>query len=163
MAGYEMKKRNKVYKPKHIVIDSAFRTIRLAKPVTADSKALLNEQIHGALLAITKGVGQPTHFDILASTVDVVFMMAMNLFDNAYEDEIGAARQAMFRLKDRYHKYDTFGFDGTGYTAIKELIAIHDEMLNKVTGAEVLQFMKARANAIAGGNYYRGTAEKLAA
>lgn len=153
-----MKKRNKAYKPKHIVIDSAFRTIRLAKPVTADSKVLLNEQIHGALLAITNGAGQPTHFDILASTVDVVYLMSENLFDKAYGDEIYWAREAMFRMKDRYHKYGTFGFDGTGYTAIKELIAIHDEMLNKVTGAEVLQFMKARADAIAGGNYYRPSA-----
>jgi hypothetical protein len=158
-----MKKRNKAYKPKHIVIDSAFRTIRLAKPVTEDSKALLNEQIHGALLAITNGAGQTTHFDILASTVDVVYLMSQNLFDNAYGIEILRARGAMFRLKDRFHKHGTFGFDGEGYQAIKELIAIHDEMLNKVTGAEVLQFMKARAKAINEGNFYKGAAEKLAA
>ena len=124
---------------------------------------MLNEQINGALLAITKGVGEPVHFDVLASTVDIVFMMGMNLFNNAYNDEIYWAREAMFRMKDRFEKFGTMGFDGSGYQAIKELIAIHDEMMNQVTGAEVLQFMNARQNAIAGGNYYKGEAEKLAA
>ena len=158
-----MKKRNKKYQPKRIVKDAAFRVIRLSKPVQEDSKTMLNEQIHGALLAITKGVGEPAHFDVLASTVDIVFMMSMNLFDHAYATDIDFARKAMFRLKDRFHKHGLMRFDGEGYQAIKELIAIHDEMMNQVTGAEVLQFMNARANAIKGGNYYRGEAEKLAA
>lgn len=152
-----MKKRTKKYNPiKHIIRrDSLYRTIRLSKPIAEDSKTMLNEQIHSALLAITKGVGEPTHFDVLASTVDIVFMMSMNLFDNAYADEITAARQAMFRLKDRFQRHGVFGFDGEGYNAIKALIVIHDEILNNVTGNEMLQFMRARANAIKGGNYYK--------
>jgi hypothetical protein len=159
-----MKKRNKKYNPnKHrVAANSVFRTVQLAKPVTDESKAKLNEQIHAALTAITKGVGTTLHFDVLASTVDVVFMMAMNLFDNAYEVEIDQARRAMFRLKDRYHKTEKFGFDGEGYNAIKQLVMIHDEMMNQVTGAEVLQFMHARANAIKGGNYYKGNERKAA-
>jgi hypothetical protein len=160
-----MKKRNRKYNPnKHRkAVNAAFRTIQLAKPVSDESKVKLNEQIYGALEAITKGVAEPYHFDVLASTVDVVFMMAMNLFNDAYKDEIAAARQAMFRLKDRFHRTEKFGFDGEGYNAIKALIEIHDEMMNHVTGAEVLQFMNARANAIKGGNYYKGEAERKAA
>jgi hypothetical protein len=152
-----MKPRKKYNPNKHRVsVDSYLRTIRLAKPIDDESKALLNEQIHAALLAITKGVGNVEHFDVLASTVDITFMMSMNMFDNAYADEIDDARQAMFRLKDRYHKFGTFGFDGVGYQAIKELLAIHDEILNSVTGNEMLTFMGARQKALAGGNYYRG-------
>ena len=153
-----MKYLNKKYNPiKHIIRrDSLYRTIILSKPVTEDSKILLNEQIHAALLAITSGVGTPSHFDVLASTVDIVFMMSMNLFDNAYADEITAARQAMFRLKDRFQRHGVFGFDGEGYNAIKALITIHDEVMNNVTGDEMLRFMRARANAINSGNYYRG-------
>jgi len=161
----KQKKRTKAFNPsKHrVVINAVYQTVRLAKPVSDEAKVKLNEQIHGALEAITKGVGTPEHFDVLASTVDVVFMMAMNLFNDAYKDEIANARQAMFRLKDRFHKFGSFGFDGVGYNAIKELVAIHDEMMNHVTGAEVLQFMNARANAIKGGNYYRSESERLAA
>ena len=151
-------KRNRKYNPnKHRVsADAYLRTIRLAKPIDEESKALLNEQIHAALLAITKGVGGTEHFDVLASTVDMVFMMSMNLFDNAYAEEIDDARQAMFRLKDRFNRHGTFGFDGVGYNAIKELVAIHDEILNSVTGNEMLTFMGERQKALAAGNYYRG-------
>jgi hypothetical protein len=152
-----MKPRKKYNPNKHRVsVDSYLRTIRLSKPIADDSKTMLNEQIHAALLAITKGIGTPSHFDVLASTVDIVFMMSMNLFDNAYADEITAARQAMFRLKDRFHRHGTFGFDGVGYQAIKELLAIHEEILNSVTGNEMLTFMGARQKALAGGNYYKG-------
>lgn len=159
------KKRTKKFNPnKHrVVVNAMYQTVRLAKPVSDEAKARLNEQIHGALAAITRGVGKPEHFDVLASTVDVVLLMAENLFNKAYNDEIYYAREAMFRMKDRFHKYSTFGFDGHGYNAIKELIAIHDQMMNHVTGAEVLQFMRARANAIKGGNYYKSEHERLAA
>lgn len=155
-----MKKRSKKYNPNNhrLSVDSYLRTIRLSKPIAEDSKTMLNEQIHAALVAITKGVGKPEHFDVLASTVDIVFMMSMNLFDNAYADEITAARQAMFRLKDRFHRFGSFGFDGEGYNAIKEIVMIHDEMMNQVTGNEMLTFMKARADAINSGNFYRGEA-----
>lgn len=160
-----MKRRNKKYNPNkhHRYADTVFRTIRLSKPIQEDSKDMLNKQIHAALLAITKGAGEPCHFDVMASTVDVVFMMGMNLFNNAYEAEIGAARQAMFELKDNFHKFGKFAFTGQGYQSIKELIAIHDEMLNQVTGAEMLAFMNARANAINNGNFYKSSHEKIAA
>lgn len=156
-------KRTKKYNPlKHRVnVNSAFDTINLSKPVSPYSQAKLNEAIHGALEAITKGIGKPEHFDVLASTVDVVFMMSMNLFQDAYEVEIQQARQAMFRLKDRFHAHGVFGFDGEGYQAIKELAAIHDDVMKNVTGAEVMQFMKARKVAISNGNYYQG--ERIAA
>lgn len=157
-----MKKRTKKYNPnKHrIVLNAVEKTINLARPVTDEAKVKFNEQIHGAIEAITKGAGEPWHFDVLASTVDVVFMMSMNLFNNAYQLEIDKARKAMFRLKDRFHKHSTFAFDGEGYNAIKELVAIHDDMMNHVTGAEVLAFMRARSNAIAGGNFYTSEHER---
>ena len=158
LRDFNMKKRTKKYSPKPVSANSVFRVIRLSKPVQEDSKKMLNEQIHSALLAITRGVGEPSHFDVLASTVDVVFLMSENLFDKAYKDEIDEARQAMFRLKDRFHKHDKFSFDGEGYNAIKEIVMIHDEMMNQVTGNEMLTFMKARADAINSGNFYRGEA-----
>jgi glutamate-1-semialdehyde aminotransferase len=160
-----MKKRTKKYNPASHRINAyaVADTIRLAKPVPADSADRLNAQIHAALEAITKGIGQPVHFDALASTVDLVFMMDMNLFQDAYADDIKQARQAMFRLKDRFYKHGVFGFDGEGYNAIKQLIVIHDELIKNVTGAEVLQFMKARASAIRSGNFHRSDIERLAA
>ena len=159
-----MKKRNKKFNPhKHSVnINAMADTINLSKPVSVNSQARLNEMIHGALEAITKGVGKPAHFDVLASTVDIVFMMSMNLFQDAYKDEIKEARQAMFRLKDRFHAHGKFTFDGEGYQAIKEIVAIHDDVMKNVTGAEVMQFMKARKNAIESGNFYRSD-ERIAA
>lgn len=157
------KKRTKKYQPnKHrIVLNAVEKTINLARPVTDEAKVKFNEQIHGAIEAITKGAGETWHFDVLASTVDVVYLMSQNLFNKAYNDEIYYAREAMFRMKDRFHKYNTFGFDGHGYNAIKELVAIHDEMMNQVTGAEVLAFMRARSKAIAGGNFYTSEHERM--
>ena len=158
-------KRTKKYNPNKLAINvnSAFDAINLSKPVSVYSQAKLNEAIHGALEAITKGIGEPTHFDVLASTVDIVFMMSINLFQNAYADEIQQARQAMFRLKDRFHAHGVFGFDGEGYQAIKEIIAIHDDVMKNVTGAEMMQFMKARKVAIDNGNFYRNDMERKAA
>ena len=158
-----MKKRTKKYTPRPININVMADTINLSKPVSISSQARLNEAIHGALEAITKGIGEPVHFDVLASTVDIVFMMSMNLFQDAYAEEILRARMSMFRLKDRFHAHGVFGFDGEGYQAIKELIAIHDDVMKNVTGAEVLQFMSARKNAITSGNFYRNDVERKAA
>ena len=152
-----MKPRKKYNPNKHRVsVDSYLRTIRLSKPIAEDSKVLLNEQIHAALLAITSGVGRTEHFDVLASTVDIVFMMSSNLFGNDCAEDIEEARKAMFRLKDRFHKFGSMGFDGEGYQAIKKLIIIHDEVMNNVTGSEMLQFMQARQKALAAGNVYQG-------
>jgi len=161
----KVKKRNKKYNPNNhrVKVSSVFDTIHLSMPVSEYSQVKLNQSIHGALIAITNGVGKPEHFDVLASTTDLVFMMTMNLFEDAYKSEIENARQAMFRLKDRFHSTGKFAFDGIGYTVIKELIAIHDQLIKQVTGAEVLQFMQARSNAIKSGNFYKGVAERLAA
>ncbi len=161
----QKKARNKQYNPKkhHINVNAVADTIHLSLPVNEYSQGKLNEAIHGSLLAITSGVGEPLHFDVLASTVDLVFLMSKNLFQDAYSDEIQQARQAMFRLKDRFHHHGVFGFDGEGYQAIKELIAIHDDVMKNVTGSEVLQFMKARKVAIDNGNFYRNDVERLAA
>lgn len=157
-----MKKRNKKYRPKPIDIEAANKVIRLCKPIQEDSKQRLNEKILGSLEAVSKGAGNTDHFNILASTVDVVYLISKELFQDAYADEIDQARKAMFRMVDRYNQHETIKFDGKGYQEIKNLIAIHDQMLDNLTGLEMLQFMKARAIAINNGNFYNGKDKRVA-
>lgn len=153
-----MKKRNKKYNPnKHAVNrNSAFEVINLVKPVRDDSKNRLALDAHLALKAFTSGVAKKSHFDVLASTVDMTMMLSKNLFENALMDEITAAREGMIRCKDRFIDTGKFGFDGEARNAVTVAIEIYAEQLNHVTGAEVIKFMKARENHIRSGNFYRG-------
>ena len=160
-----MKKRNKKYNPnKHsIKADSFLNAINLSQPVSNQAKDRLNIGIHAALLAFTQGVATKLHFDTLASTVDLCLLASTNLFKNAYLDEIHNARDAMIRCKDRYERTHKLGFDGEGLNAMKLAIDIHDELINNVTGAEVLNFLKQRDHHIRSGNYYKGAEEHRAA
>lgn len=160
-----MKKRQKKYNPnKHALNrNSAFETINLVQPVREDSKNRLSLDAYAALDAFTKRIAQKSHFDVLASTVDLAMMLSKNLFDNALMEEIMQAREGMIRCKDRFIRTGALGFDGEAYNAIKYAIEIYAEQLNHVTGAEVMKFMKARENHIRSGNFYRGKQEMRAA
>ena len=50
----------------------------------------------------------------------------------------------MLRTSERFSRTNKLGLDGQGLAEIKQAIAIHNELLNNVTGAEVLSMMKAR-------------------
>lgn len=151
------KKRTKKFNPKKhsVVVNSAFLAISLSKPISENSKSQLSIGILTALDAFTKGHAEKCHFDTLAATVDLSMMLAKNLFQNAYIDEITEAREGMIRCKDRFINTGKLGFDGEALNSIKFVIQLHDEQLSQVTGAEVLAFMKARANHIRSGNFYR--------
>jgi hypothetical protein len=153
-----MKKRNKKYNPERHSKDklAAFHAINLSMPVSDNAKSQLLIGIHTALKAFTNGVAEKVHFDTLASTVDLTMMMSKSLFEMAYWEEINYARDAMIRCRERFARTGKLGLDGEALNAIKFVIQLHDEQLSQVTGAEVLAFMKARANHIRSGNFYRG-------
>jgi hypothetical protein len=160
-----MKKRNKKYNPTRHAKDNlaAFHAINLSMPVSDNAKSQLLIGIHTALEAFTNGVAEKVHFDTLASTVDLTMMMSQTLFERAYWDEINEARDAMIRCRKRFADKGKLGLDGLGREAIKFAIAIHEEQLNHVTGAEVMKFMQKRSEHIRSGNYYRGNEVRAAA
>lgn len=158
-----MKKRNKKYQPKAIDRNAAFNAINLAMPVSDNAKSQLLIGIHSALKAFTNGVAEKVHFDTLASTVDLTMMMSKTLFENAYWEEINQARDAMIRCRERFAQRGKLGLDGPGYEDLKLAIAIHEEQLSNVTGAEVMKFMEKRRNHICSGNYYKGPQQEMRA
>lgn len=157
-----MKPRKKYNPNKHrIDPNAAFKALKLSKPVQEERKVELSTGINIALGMFTKGKAEKCHFDTLASTVDLAMMLSQNIFENAYSDEITKGRDAMIRCKDRFYKTGKLGLDGEGYIAVKEAIAIHDQFMDGVTGAEVMKFMKKRADHIKSGNFYKN--ERIAA
>lgn len=156
-----MKKRNKAYKPRGINPNAVNDTIRLAMPVSIDSRDRLEIDARLAVEAFTDGVAQKMHFDILASTVDLSMMLDNTLFEGAYHAQIELARQGMIRCKNRFIRTSALGLDGEGYNDIKHVIEIYAEQLKQVTGAEVVKMMKAREQNIRSGNFYHG--ERIAA
>jgi hypothetical protein len=160
-----MKKRNKKYNPERHSKDklAAFHAINLSMPVSDNAKSQLLIGIHSALKAFTNGVAEKVHFDTLASTVDLTMMMSQTLFERAYWDEINLARNAMIRCRERFAQKGKLGLDGPAYEDLKLAIAIHEEQLSHVTGAEVMKFMETRTRHIRSGNYYRGNEVRAAA
>lgn len=152
------KKRTKKYNPnkKKININSAYEAINLMKPVRDESKNRLALDSYSALDAFTKRIAEKSHFDILASTVDLSMMLSNNIFDKSFKDEIDLARAGMIRCRERFIKTGQLGFDGEAYNAIKFVIELYNEQLNHVTCAEVIKFMKQRENHIRSGNFYKG-------
>ena len=153
-----MKKRTKRYNPnKHAVNpNSAFEAINLVKPVRDDSKDRLALDAHFALKAFTSGVANKAQFDVLAYTVDMAMILSKNIFENAHMEDITAAREGVIRCKDGFIDTEKFHIDGQGRIDIAAAIEIFTEQLNHVTGAEVINFTKARDNHIRSGNFYRG-------
>jgi hypothetical protein len=153
-----MKKRTKKYNPnKHArSATSAFDAINLSRPIDIERQNRLAVGIIASLEAFTKGVAEKSHFDTLASTVDLSMIFSQNLFDKAYMDEINLARDAMIRCRERYIRIKKLGLDGEALTALKFVISLHEEQLKHVTGAEVIHHLKKRDDHIRSGNYYKG-------
>lgn len=148
--------KRKQYKPRGINPNAIHDTIRLAMPVSIDSREKLELDARLAIEAFTDGVAKKAHFDILASTVDISMMLSNTLFEGAYSEEIENARQGMIRCKNRFIRTSALGLDGEGYNDIKYVIEIYAEKLKQVTGAEIMKIMKAREQNIRSGNYYHG-------
>lgn len=157
-----MKKRNKKYKPKPINIKAHETAVKLVKIVDSDASATLSLNNHVAIEAFSKGVADKGHFDTLASTVDVTLLMLNGLFDDAADlkAEVRQAWLGMVRARDRYKTTNKLGLDGQAFTAVKCVCDIYDEVINNVTGAELMAFYRARHLAIQGGNYYKGSVEQ---
>lgn len=157
------KKRTKRYNPnKHrINPNSAYDAIRHSQPLPKDAKNTLLLQVHMAIEAFRNGVADTYQFDILASTVDLCELIRNNVFNGAYTTEVHNARLGMLRTRDRYTKNKVMGLDGPAMTAVKILADIHEQMLNQITGHELMQFIEKRTNNIRGGNFYKGTADDL--
>ena len=139
-----MKKRTKKYNPRAIKPHSFLDAIHLSQPVSTHAKKTLELGIRSALKAFTDRVATRQHYNTLASTIDLCLIASENLFHDAYQNELYAARAAMLRTSDRFSRTKKLGLDGQGLAEIKQAIAIHNELLNNVTGAEVLSMMKAR-------------------
>ena len=162
------KKRNKKYHPKPVNPLAFEQTVRLVKPVEEESKIKLSLDNHAAIEAFARGAADKAHFDCLASTVDVTLLMLNNLFEGAddLKAEVKEGWAGMVRARDRYKETEKLGLDGQAYSAMKRVCDIYDEVVNNVTGAELVGFYRARDFAIKNGNYYKGNAadlEKLAA
>jgi hypothetical protein len=155
-----MKKRNKKYNPNknQASANALFDAINLSKPIDAERQDRLAIGIHTSLKAFTSGNAEKSHFDTLASTVDLSMMFNANLFDapDSVKHGVNLARDALIRCRERYIRTKKLGLDGEGLSAIKFVIALHEEQLKNVTGAEVLSFLKKRDNHIRSGNYYKG-------
>ena len=152
-----MKKRTKKYNPnKHAINpNSAFDVINLVKPVGEKSKERLALDAYLALDAFKKNAADKSHFDVLASTVDLAMMVSKTIFENAFMDEVMEAREAMIRCKDNFIRTEKLELDDEGYSAIAYVIEIYFEQLNHLTGAEVTKFIKTRVLNIRSGNYYK--------
>ena len=163
-----MKKRNKAYNPnkRRLNPNSAFDAIRHSMPLPGSAKSKLLLHVHVAIDAFSKGMADTYSFDVLASTIDLCEIMRVNVFQGAYNKEIHAARLGMLRAKERYSSTGRMGLDGEAFNAVKVLAEIHEQMLNQVTGHELMQFIEKRTNNIRSGNFFKGKAadlERLAA
>lgn len=153
-----MKKRNKKYKPKPINIKAHETAIKLVKPVNGEAKQTLSLDNYTALEAFAKGVARKGHFDTLASTVDVTLMLLNSLFEGSHELQLEVKQGwlGLVRARERYKTIEKIGLDGPAYKALERVCQIYDEVIENVTGYELMAFYRARDEQIAKGNYYKG-------
>ena len=130
-----MKKR-KAYRPKAVIQNP----LVALQPVTAEFRAKVALRMHSALAMIETGkYPTPAEWADMADVVNVcdTAVKMGNLQADEVIPHVMAATEAM---RDAAHRYTANGgmrLSGPGITAIRELLAVHEALLEGLTGMEV--------------------------
>ena len=124
-----MKKRNKKYVPKAVVMNPLNYFLGGLKRIDADHLVELNIKNHAAMDAICKGNGTKDHFDQLTGMQNMALVLTEMHFDNQYLELLYAGRDALHSLGERFRKHGKFVLTGDEMQKINNVLEIHEAQL----------------------------------
>lgn len=118
-----------------------YRVLGRVQPFTAEEQLQINLPVMLALDSIAHGKGEDEDFHTLASAVNVAMICAEKI-DPLVEKTCTDARDALIRMHARQIKHGTWGFDGPGYTAVKDAADVYQQLTGLLTGGQLKDAMQ---------------------
>lgn len=139
-----MKKRNKKYRPKGVIVDT-MQWIRVGmKPVAYAKKEMVELQIknHLALKTLRQGKGSKADVDVLIWALNIAEALTYQDIGAEYAGEISAGQDALYTLAQRGAAQGRFVFSGSELKAIDLVMEIHEAQMEICTIAELEKAVK---------------------
>lgn len=118
-----------------------FRVLGRVQQFTPSEQVQLNLPVLVALDSISHGKGEESDFHTLAAAVNVAMVCAEKI-DPLVEKTCTDARDALMRMLARQKTHGTWGFDGPGYTAVKEAADVYQQLTALLTGGQLKEAMQ---------------------
>lgn len=118
-----------------------YRVLGRVQPFTPEEQTQLNLPVMLALDSIAHGRGEEADFHTLAAAVNIAMICAEKI-DPLVEKTCTDARDALMRMHARQIKHGTWGFDGPGYTAVKDAIDVYQQLTSLLTGGQLKDAMQ---------------------
>lgn len=118
-----------------------YRVFGRVQTFTEEEQAQLNLPVLIALDSIAHGHGEESDFHTLAAAVNVAMICAEKI-DPLVEKTCTDARDALMRMHARQIKHGTWGFDGPGYTAVKDAADVYQQLTALLTGGQLKDAMQ---------------------
>lgn len=141
-----MSKPRKKYRPKSVYLNPIQVAIANTKPLDDHGQSLINVKHPTAMSAIVRGEGGRDEWEILAGMVNMIRVISECFFQKSYVLEIIKASEALKAMRERYTKFNRFGFTGDELKVMNKVIVIADEMFKKVTRKELSSIIKGLEN-----------------
>lgn len=118
-----------------------YRVLGRVQTFTPAEQVQLNLPVLVALDSIANGRGEESDFHTLAAAVKVAMVCAEKI-DPLVEKTCTDARDALMRMHTRQMKHRTWGFDGPGYTAVKDAVDVYQQLTALLTGGQLKEAMQ---------------------
>jgi len=134
-----MRKRNKKYKPKGVIVDTMAWVKSGLKPVaeTGDAITVLKLRNHGAMAALTKGEATRQDLDILISCMNTTEAYWRMGIGTEYKEIVSAGLAALRSVGRRGIDSGRFILKADEMAALNEAMELHDAQLEASTVKEM--------------------------
>lgn len=134
-----MRKRNKKYKPKGVIVDTMSWVKSGLKPIaeTGDAITVLKLRNHGAMAALTKGEATRQDLDILISCMNITEAYWRMGFGTEYKEIVSAGLAALRSVGKRGIESSRFILKADEMAALNEAMELHDAQLEASTVKEM--------------------------
>lgn len=139
-----MRKRNKKYKPKSVIVDTMSWVKSGLKPIaeTGDAITVLKLRNHGAMAALTKGVATRQDLDILISCMNITEAYWRMGFGTEYKEIVSAGLAALRSVGKRGIEFGRFILKADEMAALNEAMDLHDAQLEVSTVKQMEQALE---------------------
>ena len=134
-----MRKRNKKYKPKGVIVDTMSWVKSGLKPIaeTGDAITVLKLRNHGAMAALTKGEATRQDLDILISCMNITEAYWRMGIGTEYKEIVNAGLAALRSVGKRGIESGRFILKADEMAALNEAMELHDAQLEASTVKEM--------------------------
>ena len=128
------------------------RVFARIQPYTHAEQAHLAIPAYDSLNSITSGQGEPKDIDILGTVINISLVLSEATHPECVNVCLDAAL-AVINAKERWKKMNRIGFDGPGLEAVRVVLDMYDQYLQKITPLQHQRAMDKVNERIAAGQF----------